>query len=957
MDANQTRFHLLLGKDDWSRCTDDSGRKLAEQWMGSPPTSEPLLAWDELEHELLLQPRLFEFPPPPSPTSSPLEGIRGVREPRIEDRRAAAQDRFGNWYWIGDSKQRILVRSVGSNRTSTFWPPATTPAREPENGGEFKTSPPPRPCPSLRLAGLTITKDHYLAVGVIDPKGFLYFDLHAGGCPVLRRWPADVSFEPFDFAPRPGGGFFALDRRHRALWEIDRHFEVVAAPSASPSSPEAEWDAFAPRGELRPSQPAWPRRIQSADALPVEAADPIAVEALPDCSVLILDRDGGDGFAAVVRYRDGVRRGSASACGILDLIEATRRAEFRLVGHDFAVLLGQGQPDDPPAPSVYIVSATGNQVFAFDLHYDQASTTLEPVHVLTGAAAGPLREVHAYFPLRLFGGKGLVAHGEQIYYDFGQSWVPLVAQHRPRFIHEARLFTPLERFDSEQPDCTWHRLMLDACLPAETSLEVFTRAHNDRAQLELLPWQKEPKPHRRATGSELPWWPASKQRDVVTWELLFQRATGRYLQLQLRLIGNGRATPRLRALRAYAPRFSYLKNYLPAVYWDDTPSASFLERFLANPEGQLTALEDKIATVQLLLDPKTAPAEALEWLASWFGIALDPRWDEQRRRLFLQHTLEFFQYRGTIRGLVMALRLAFDAAPDHSIFTDDPRHSRRARRYRVVERFRTRRAPAILFGDPSEAGGRRATGTAARWLPHHGGAELNRRYQEALKNQETLKTTDPTAVYPLLRPNQQAQVWEQFSRDALGFVPIASGAAVARWRDFLARRYRTISALREAWRSASTAIEQINLPTALPADGPALEDWYHFQALVWPMNGAAHRFSVLLPVTAAQAQGSESLREQVALADRVIRLQKPAHTLHDIRFFWNYFRLGEARLGEDTLLGPGSRAPDLLPSLVLGEGHLAQSYLAGGHPWNVEDRFVLGRNRVRSCTSHRKQAP
>ena len=55
---------------------------------------------------------------------------------------------------------------------------------------------------------------------------------------------------------------------------------------------------------------------------------------------------------------------------------------------------------------------------------------------------------------------------------------------------------------------------------------------------------------------------------------------------------------------------------------------------------------------------------------------------------------------------------------------------------------------------------------------------------------------------------------------------------------------------------------------------------------------------------------------------------------------------GEARLGEDTQLGQGSRAPELLPPLILGQGFLAEGYIAPGHPQNARERNILGRDAI-----------
>ena len=112
------------------------------------------------------------------------------------------------------------------------------------------------------------------------------------------------------------------------------------------------------------------------------------------------------------------------------------------------------------------------------------------------------------------------------------------------------------------------------------------------------------------------------------------------------------------------------------------------------------------------------------------------------------------------------------------------------------------------------------------------------------------------------------------------------------------------------------------------------------------MQSTAHRFTVLLPVPASLAFNPQEHQTRLALAQRIVDLEKPAHTVFDVRFYWAMFRVGEARLQLDTVIDQGSRAPQLLPSLVLGEGFVGASYLARPALEAAEDRQVLGRNAL-----------
>jgi phage tail-like protein len=866
MDANGTRYHLLLGKDDWTRRMD-------------PPGSSE---YDPAREELTLRPREFLF-----------AQRQGDRPPRLTDRRGVGRDASGNVYWIAPDRTSIRVRSVGNGTTSLYWQPGLHSAPEPDRDvGVFAPSPEtgqqPPPVPAIPLAGLAVTEDHYLVVGTLDPAGILVFDLHSPGPPRQELWPPRVSFHPFDLCARAGGGVFVLDRDARRLWELDRRFLVV---SRRTDPDEGETADFRPAdGEPEPEAPregSAHRRIEAGDAVFL-GGDPIAVEPAPGGRLIVLDRNEDDPPSTVRLLAQGKDAGPTAP------LEETP-IDVEVVAHDMA-LVRTGA-----IGTLYVVDRLGNQSFAFEL-------TLMG-ETLQAALA------HEYFPMRLFGGKGLVASPGGAMYDFGDGWIPLARQNHSQFEVSSTLYGPV--FDSRLPGTVWHRLLLDACIPAETSVAVESRAADDERELDVAPWQPEPAlTYRRADGSELPFAASQPSPEHHTWEMLFQRARGRYLQLRLALAGDGRTSPRLRALRAYYPRFSYLERYLPKVYRDDVDSAAFLDRFLANFEGIQTGIEDRMAAARALFDPRTAPAEALDWLMSWFDFVFDPTWHEERRRLFLRHGVDFFALRGTVPGIQLALRLALDPC-DGELF--EPR----TRDYtsRIVERFRARRTPPVVLGDPTELTGPRIVPAAGpRWEPTQGGDLLRDRWRAF--------SGDDDADFP---PIDSSEQWRAFVRDVLGIQP-PDAFDPAQWATFLTARYGRIEVLDAAYglvgdnRHASFA--DVGFPTTLSPDGAPLRDWYQFLAVALPARRAAHRFTVLLPVPHADDEGwSPDERREIAL--RVVELQKPAHTTFDVKFFWAAFRLGEVRLGEDTLLDLGSRDPRLREPVVLGREHTGESYLGG----------------------------
>ena len=372
MDVNGSRFALLLGCPDWSSCTDDDGAPLGLVCdPGSPPQTpaDSGLAWDPTRHELTLQPLPFTFTPGPTD-----------RPPQVTDRRGAGRDSFGSWYWIDPTARSVLVQSSGTGLTTTYWPgsgaaadsPGAT-ADNPRLGAFVATAPVPAPA-SPPLRGAAVTEDNFLVIGVLDPPGLLVFDLQTADPPAHLPWPVEVAFAPFDMAPRPSGGVFVLDRDHSQVWELDRHFHVFSGATAPPET--APPGSFGPPGDPVSAPASRPQRLSAANATSVPP-DVIAIEADPSGGFFALHSGGPQG-SAVSRYVDGALVGAAAATAGLS-------------GYDLALVGGR----------LLMVDADGKQTWAFGL---------------TEVGGAPALELLVtYYPMRQFGGKGLVAAGGHVY--------------------------------------------------------------------------------------------------------------------------------------------------------------------------------------------------------------------------------------------------------------------------------------------------------------------------------------------------------------------------------------------------------------------------------------------------------------------------------------------------------------------------------------------------------------
>jgi phage tail-like protein len=945
MDANQTRFHLVFGQADWFGPNAGSSRqKMGLEWRASDAT-------------VGLTQNLFVFPV--ASTAAPLTAA---------DRRGAAQDQYGNYYWVAPARDEILFQAASQNNVQQpaqhFWSAQdVTPTLGQSTPGAF--SPVTiEPAANYVFGGLAVTTDHYLLIGAIDPPGLILFDLYTGGAPMQYRWPTSVPFAPFAITAGVNGGAWILDRVNRQYWGLDPYFRVLAPLGPVTAGPKP--NDFQPAGspatyriQCEPEE-----QVGASQAMPIAALAPIGIAALPDDSVLILDSQPGLGYSQVYRYK---LQTLLSGPIPLNRIDIGASAPYALLGQDIAFLPVATQSGEDVQGTLYVADSLGAQTFSFNYDSGDPGWALEPNT--------------QFLPMLRYGGMALVSSASGVSYDYAtsagaQSWTPLVAQPRARYDSQVTWQLPMtgadlgsdpanRAFDGKQPGCVWHRLMIDGTIPSGTQVLVRSRAADSQPALNSTAWNPEPQLYLRSTGPELPYYqPAlgSCSNRTGTWELLFQAAVGRYLQIQLTLIGNNRSTPRLQALRAYYPRFSYLTKYLPAVYQNDPTSASFLERYLANPEGFFTVLEGRILQVQELFDPRTVPSEYLDWLASWIGVSFDFTWTTATRRFFLANAPKFFQSRGTSDGLVRMIRLALDQCADASLFAPaDLQHFS----VRIVENYLLRYAPGVTFGDPTATPA--SVASDSDWTPAQGSAPLDQLYRSYLSgvyasiaalNQaygtNYLSLSDPLLRMPAIQPAQAAAAadWRQFLASDFAFTYAAVTNADERaFANFLTSRYRTATDLNQAYQltgsAALTTFADIQsslwnaiLASGLPVSGAFLQDWILFVSVVMPTSQNASRFTVIVPVQLSDTAATQTQR--LALAQRIAQNEKPAHTDFTVKLYWAAFCVGQARVGMETVVGPGSR----FAAMVLDQSMLAASYLGFVLPWSVRGRMVAGRDQV-----------
>lgn len=677
MDVNGLRFWMMADGRQWHR-----------------PGNPPALEFDQVRRHL----RLARQRPPRGPAAE-AGAVQESAARSLLERVPQTRDQFGTWAYWDPGTGSIRATGALDDAVDLWWPDEAPTDLVMGHDGVLHVA----------LDG---------AVVLIDRRG---------------RWPMERVSHPdcvaWRLAPHPGGGVWVLDRVHRSLWRL-RGSPLAAV--AAPREPEESTRLCS--CEPNPDPPRL--CLDRARVIPGDETV-VGLAASPEGRLAVMSwRSPGEGTALL-----RLPLPAGDIAGPIRLEEAPFPWTLAWVSEERLAVRSPALASEAP---VYVLPAG-------EAPPPIAGMTLQPLgdfHPLQRAQPEPGAPADPWAP-------GPFVHGLTLppYYPRRRETpgdpprtapldglpLPTHVRHQGEALGlgplEAALPTPpadpaLPTCDSGQVDTVWHRLYLEAAIPANGGIVVELAAsdtperptcaadwHPHRFGERFLPGDGQvPVGTWLATASERPFHPGvlrcpRQPGRSGLFTALVQRAgrrvrrlRGRYLWVRVRLSGDGRGSPELAALRVYGSRFSYRDRYLPELYQEnafgddgDAPAtratpADFLERFLAIGEGVLTPLEDQIAQAFLLTTVSTAPAEALDWLGSWIGVSLDPGWSTERRRRWLAHTPELYRRRGTKAGLELALDIASDGGVRRGAIL-------------VLEDFTLRRTFATILGaDLAEEG-------------------------------------------------------------------------------------------------------------------------------------------------------------------------------------------------------------------------------------------------------------
>ncbi|MFJ7219125.1 phage tail protein I [Amycolatopsis sp. NPDC098790] len=192
------------------------------------------------------------------------------------------------------------------------------------------------------------------------------------------------------------------------------------------------------------------------------------------------------------------------------------------------------------------------------------------------------------------------------------------------------------RIDSGISRCRWHRVRVEADVPAGTAVSVAVVVSED-GKFAASDWQTAP---------------------AGVTDFLVDQPPGRYLTARVRLSGDSAATPVLHRIRLDFPR-STSADLLPAAFRQDPAADDFTERFLSLFDATTAEIDRVVERYPALLDPAGVPDGALPWLAGLLGLSFEAGWDAETRRKLIKAAPALYRRRGTPCALKEAIEIVF----------------------------------------------------------------------------------------------------------------------------------------------------------------------------------------------------------------------------------------------------------------------------------------------------------
>jgi len=412
-----------------------------------------------------------------------------------------------------------------------------------------------------------------------------------------------------------------------------------------------------------------------------------------NCRVQRFDRTGGlnrsfwerMAQAKVLKRPSGIAISDVEGALRLFIIDETLHAVFVFYGNGSPVLGRSSKPLSMGAAQLTRpmgIAATSNAIYVGDNERQRILKFRIDDCEFVGEAVGYRGPVAA---LAIDGKGNLLVHA-------GGSAAPVMLEIEQGFVTRGVLWS--KAIKAAEIAVNWHRVQATTSShPAGAHLRLFVHTSDDAtAPPAVNPASADP-------FSDPKWRPHSSTPDPFSGvkDLFIGGRPAQFLWIGVLFSGDGRSTAVVPQLRVEFDHQTYLEH-LPAIYSEDVFAdanhpplhpdlinasgngcarsllgnipdhqiciatgtcccGDFLLRFLSLFETFFVELEDRIAMLSLLFDPRVAPGEFLPWLAGWLALDLDEDWDEARQRQLIAKAFELYGRRGTVEGLRESLRL------------------------------------------------------------------------------------------------------------------------------------------------------------------------------------------------------------------------------------------------------------------------------------------------------------